>query len=205
MILLRGRVGGVKMRTWNKMFIIELGPGILYPKQEERWPKYGEPLSRLFAPYFHGDKLFQWFKDDSENFLAGINVACFEFSSKWEESQNEQKEFELFAYLSVPLNDFFIKLGSRANITGLYDIEETAKNLSIEIAEAKLTGAESAFAGQVPVEFDEPDFTRQIKMFNHNERYYIVYSGEITGHKRFKEISKEQAMEIAEADTNQVW
>lgn len=193
------------MRAWNKMFIIEIGLGIPYPKQEERWRKYGEPLSRLFDPYFLGEKLFQWFKDDSENFLAGVNVACFESSSKWKESQNEQKDIELFASLSAPVNNFFVKLGSWAAITGLFDIEETSMNLAVETAEAKLSGAVSVPSGQLPAEFDEPDLKRQGHLIKHNERYYVVYIGKHTGYKRFREISKEQAMEIAQADANQFW
>lgn len=177
----------MKMKAWNKMFIIEIGPGIPYPKQEERWQKYGEPLSQLFAPYFFGDKLFQWFKDDSENFLAGINVACFKSSSKWKDAQNEQKEFELFVYLSAPVNDFFTKLGSLASITGLCDVTE------------------SMFPGQLPAEFDEPDLERQGHLIKHNERHYFIYIGKHTGYKRFREISEEEAMEIAEADANPVW
>ena len=192
-------------KRWNKMFIIEIGLRIPYPKEEARWQRYGEPLSQLFAPYFLGEKLFHWFKDDSENFLAGVNVACFESSSKWKECQNEQKDIELFTYLSAPVNDFFIKLGSCAAITGLLDIEGTSMNLAVEIAEAKLAGAANVFSGQLPVEFDEPDLKRPINMIKHNERYYIVHTGKQTGHKRFRELSKEQAMEIAKTDANQFW
>ncbi|GAI06551.1 unnamed protein product [marine sediment metagenome] len=94
------------------MFIVEIGPGIPYPEEEVRWRRYGEPLSRLFDPYFLGDKHFQWFGDDSGNFLAGVNIACFGSSSKWKESHNEQRDIELFASLFAPVNDFFVKLGS---------------------------------------------------------------------------------------------
>ena len=187
------------------MFIIEIGPGIPYPEEKERWPRYGEPLSRLFVPYFLGDKLFQWFRDDSGNFLAGVNVACFESSSKWKESQNDQKDIELFCSLFAPVNDFFTKFGSWAAITGLFDIEGSSRNLVVETAEAKLSGAVGVFFGQLPVEFDEPDLKRQAHMIKHNERYFIVYIGKQTGCKRFREESKEQAMEIAKADANQFW
>ncbi len=189
-----------QMRVWNKMFIIEIGSGIPYPKEEERWRRYGEPLSRLFDPYFLGDKHVQWFKDDSGNFLAGVNVACFESSSKWKESQNEHKDIELFLSLFASINDFFVKLGSWAAITGLFDIEGSSLNLVVEAEKAELSGSRSIFSGQLPVEFDEPDVKRQMNMIRHNERYYIVYTGKQTGCKRFRELSKEQANEIIKAN-----
>jgi len=192
-------------KRWNKMFVVEIGPGIPYPKEEERWRKYGEPLSRLFAPYFLGHVHFQWFKDDSGNFLAGVNVACFESSSKWKESRNEQKDIELFASLSAPVNDFFVNHGSWAAITGLFDIKESALNFAADSVKAKLSGDISMFFGQLPVELDEPDLKRQMHMIKHDERYYIVYTGKQTGCKRFRELSEEQAMEIAKADANQFW
>jgi hypothetical protein len=197
-------------KRWNKMFIVEIGPDIPYPKEEERWRKYGEPLSRLFAPYFLGDKHFQWFRDDSGNFLAGVNVACFESSSKWKESQNEQKDIELFASLFAPVNDFFVKLGSWAAITGLFDIEVSSRELTVVALRTKPPDTMRRLRGQLPVEFDEPDLRGTAKslkmhMIEHNERYFIVYIGKQTGCKRFRELSKEQAMEIAKADANQFW
>ena len=192
-------------KRWNKMLIVEIGPGIPYPKEEERWRKYGEPLSRLFDPYFLGHKHFQWFRDDSGNFLAGVNIACFESKSKWKEPQNEQKDMELFASLFAPVNDFFVKLGSWAAITGLFDIEGASIDLLVEAEKTELSGDRSIFSGQLPVEFDELDVKRQMNMIRHNERYYIVYTGKQTGCKRFRELSKEQAMEIAKADANQFW
>ena len=192
-------------RRWNKMFIIEIGPGIPYPQKKERWRRYGEPLSRLFDPYFLGDKHVQWFRDDSGSFLAGVNVACFESSSKWKESQNEQKDIELFTSLFTPVHDLFIRLGSWAAITGLLDIEGTSMDLLVEAEKAELSGGRSIFSGQLPVEFDEPDVKRQMNMIRHNEKYYIVYTGKQTGCKRYRELSKEQAVEIAKADANQFW
>ena len=192
-------------KRWNKMFIVEIGPGIPYPEEEERWPRYGEPLSRFFAKYFLGHIHFQWFKDDSRNFLTGVNIACFESSSKWKESQNEQKDIELFASLLTPINDFFTEFRTCATITGIFDIKDTALNFAAEAVKAKLSDAISVFYGQLPVEFDEPDFKRQGHMIKHNERYFIVYIGKQTGCKRFREVSKEQAVEIAKADANQFW
>jgi len=187
-------------KRWNKMFIVEIGLGIPYPEEEQRWRRYGEPLSRLFTPYFLGEKLFQWFKDDSGNFLAGVNVACYESSSKWKESQNEQKDIELFASLFAPVNDFFVEFGSWAAITGLFDIEETSPNLTVETVKAKFSGASSVFSSQLPVESDEPDLNKQIDMIHHDERYYVIYIGKQTGCKRFREITKEQAIKIAGAN-----
>lgn len=178
------------------MFIVEIGPGIPYPEEEERWRRYGEPLSRLFAPYFLGEKSFQWFKDGSGNFLAGVNVACFESHSKWEESQNELMDLELFVKLFAPVNDFFVKLGSWAVITGLLNIDESSRNFVVETVKAKLSGALSVFSWQLPVEFDEPDLKRTSYIIEHDERHFVVYIGNKTGCKRFREISKKQAMEI---------
>jgi len=194
-----------QVRVWNKMFIVELGPGIPYPKQAERWPRYGEPLSRLFDPYFR-HVVFQWFKDDSGNFLAGVNAACFESTSKWKESQDGQRDFELFASLFAPINDFFAKLGSWADITGLLNIDESFRNFVVETAEAKLSGTIlSAFSGQLPVESDEPACKKGGHLIKHNERYYVAYIGKHTGFKRFRVLSKEQAMEITQADANHPW
>ena len=184
-------------KTWNKMFIIEVGPGIPYPDEKQRWQKYGEPLSGLFNSYFLGDKLFQWFKDGSEGFLAGFNIACFKSRFKWKEPQNKQKDIELFASLFAPLNDFFVGFGSWATITGITNIEETLTSLTVEAVKAKFHGASSTFSSQLPVEFDEPDLNKQMDMINHNERYYIIYIGKQTGCKRFREITKEQATKIA--------
>ena len=192
-------------KRWNKIFIVEIGTSIPYPEEKQRWRKYGEPLSQLFTPYFLGETIFQWFKDDSGNFLEGVNVACFKSSSKWKESQNEQKDIELFACLFAPINDFFVKLGSRAAITGLFDIEESFFNSAVEAVKAKFSNTSSVFYGQLPVEFDEPDLKRQTHMIKHNERYFIVYIGKQTGCKRFREVSKEQAKEIEKADANQFW
>jgi hypothetical protein len=185
-----------QMRARNKMFIIEIGPGIPYPKQEERWRRYGEPLSRFFNHFFLGNINFQWFKDGSENFLAGVNVACFESRSKWEESQDALMDFELFAYLFTPINDFFVKLGSWATITGLCNIEDTPMNLAVEAVASRLSGTASVITRQLPVEFDEPDYKRGGHFININERHFMVYIGKQTGYKRFREVSKEQAAEI---------
>jgi hypothetical protein len=192
-------------KRWNKIFIVEIGAGIPYPEEKQRWRKYGEPLSQLFTPYFFGEKIFQWFKDDSGNFLEGVNVACFESSSKWKEPQNEQKDIELFACLFAPINDFFVKLGSWAAITGLSNIEKPFFNSAVEAVNAKFSSTFSVFYGQLPVEFDEPDLRRQAHMIKHNERYFIVYIGKQTGCKRFREVAKEQAKEIEKSDANQFW
>ena len=112
---------------------------------------------------------------------------------------------ELFASLFAPVNDFFVKLGSWAAITGLFDIEGTSIDLLVEAEKTELSGDRSIFSGQLPVEFDELDVKRQMNMIRHNERFYIVYTGKQTGCKRFRELSKEQAMEIVKADANQFW
>jgi len=184
----------------NKMFIIEIGSGIPYPKEEQRWQIFGEPLSRIFAPYFLGDKHFQWFRDDSDNLLAGINVVCFESSSKWKDSQNEQKDIELFSSLILPINDFFVKCGSWAAITGLFDVEESSLDLAVEAAKSKISGAVSVLSGQLPVEFDEPDLDKHMDIINHDGRYYVMYIGKQTGFKRFRELTKEQAIKIVGAN-----
>ena len=184
-------------RKWNKMFTIEIEPSISYPDDKDRWERYGEPLSRLFDPFFLGEKIFQWFKDDSEKFLTGVNVACFKSSHSWKGSLNGQKDIELFASLYTPVNEFFVRLGSCASITGIFNIIGSPVNMVVKAEASRLSGDRNIFSNQLPVELDEPDLEKQMDMINHDNRYYVVYIGRQTGCKRFKEITKDQAISIA--------
>lgn len=189
------------------MFIIEVNPHIPYPKQDERWPKYGEPISHLFAPYFKGEKVFQWFKDESGSLLAGFNVACFESSIGWKESDDEQKDIELFASLYKPVDDFFVLLGAGASITGLLNVGLSLEDFTVKVVDAKTSpsvGRGESF-GQLPVDCDFPDMKKSMTMFEASGRSYVVYTGSQSGCKRFRGLSKGQAMELANADPNQKW
>jgi hypothetical protein len=193
-------------RVWNKMFIIEVNPHIPYPKQGERWPRYGEPISQLFAPYFKREKVFQWFKDESGSLLAGFNVACFESSIRWRESDDEQKDIELFASLYKPVNDFFVLRSAGASITGLLNLDLSLEDFTVKVVQGKTSHSVGrAFFGQLPVDCDFPDMKKSMAMFEVSGRYFGVYTGSQSGCKRFRGLSKEQAMEMANADPNQKW
>ncbi|MDM8000371.1 MAG: hypothetical protein QUS33_10305 [Dehalococcoidia bacterium] len=193
-------------REWNMMFVVEVSPHVPYPKQDERWPKYGEPISRLFEPYFKGEKVFQWFKGESENLLAGFNVACFKSTTGWKESDDEEVDIQLFASLYRPVNDFFVRLGAGASITGLLRIDLSFEDFTIKVVQGRTSHSVGrAFFGQLPVESDFPDMEKSMTMFELSGKHFIVYTGSQSGYKRFRGLSKEQAIELANADPSQKW
>jgi hypothetical protein len=123
-------------RYWRKIFFVEIGAGLPYPSQEERWVKYGEPLEKIFSPFFDSPTLFTWFKDkESQSLLDGVTVTCLESKFKWEESQNDLVELGLLAILSNKVNELFTKLGaSWAATTGVFSHPDPTNEIFVALS-----------------------------------------------------------------------
>jgi hypothetical protein len=186
--------------AWNKTFVIELGIGFVYPKQEERWVKYGEPLTKIFAPYFSGEKLFQWFKDESGECLAGLTVACFDSTSKWKTNQNYEKTLVLYFGLNSSINEFFIQFGTPAKLTGINEIRISAKEYTEGSVKAKMGNPGQHVTGFLPLVCDEPDESKPMNLIKKDEHYIVTYNGKTSNMARFRKLTKEQYLEISKSD-----
>lgn len=120
-----------EFRHWKQTFSVEIGDGIPYPSQEERWAKYGEPLYQIFD-LVSDTPSFAWYKDAlSASKLVGVTVACLESKFIWEESQNDLVELGLLMILSNKINDLFTRLGaSWAAATGVFTHPYSSKEIT---------------------------------------------------------------------------
>ncbi len=127
-------------RYWRKIFFVEIGAGLPYPSQEERWVKYGEPLDKIFSLFFDSPILFGWLKDkESESLLDGITVTCLESKFTWEESQNDLVDLGLLVILSNKVNELFTKLGaSWAAVTGVFSHPDPTNEIFVALSQTNV-------------------------------------------------------------------
>jgi hypothetical protein len=177
-------------RYWRKIFFVEIGAGIPYPSQEERWAKYGEPLAKIFSLFF-GDSLpglFAWFYDkESESLLDGVTVTCLDSKFKWEESQNDLVELGLLAILSNKVNELFTKLGaSWAAVTGVFSHPDPTNEIFVALSHTN-----------VPVKLDPiiTDYPIYLILQPKPRKYFASYIGR-TFCRRLYEFSGEQVLEM---------
>jgi len=175
-------------RYWRKIFFVEIGAGLPYPSQEERWVKYGEPLGKIFDLFFDSPTLFTWFKDkESQSLLDGITVTCLESKFKWEESQNDLVELGLLAILSNKVNELFTKLGaSWAATTGVFSHPDPTNEVFVALSQTN-----------VPVKLDPiiTDYPIYLILQPKPRKYFASYIGR-TFCRRLFEFSDEQILEI---------
>ncbi len=139
-------------KYWRKIFWIEIGSGIPYPQQKDRWPKYGEPLSNIFSLFF--DSLsFVWFKNkESQPSLVGVNVVCLDSKFRWTEAQNDLIDIGLLAILSDKVNNLFTELGtSWAAVTGVFSHPDPASKVFVLISGINVPVADDGVAIDLPI------------------------------------------------------
>jgi hypothetical protein len=98
----------------NLAFSISLIPPIIYPLQETRWKKYGEPISKIFNDYFD-ETTIGWYKDNNGK-LDLIIVTCY--GAKFSYKKDEEYAFtgHLVQNLSSVIVSFFKKFETKASI-----------------------------------------------------------------------------------------
>jgi len=140
-------------KYWRKIFFVEIGAGLTYPSQEERWAKYGEPLARIFSLFFEPNNLFTWFKDKkSQSILEGVNATCLQSRFKWKESQNDLVELGLLAILSNKVNELFTRLGaSWAFVTGVFSHPDPTNEVFVTLSQTSIPVAMEPLVTDFPV------------------------------------------------------
>jgi hypothetical protein len=142
-----------EFKYWHKIFFIEIGAGLRYPSQEERWAKYGKPLERIFSLFFEPPTLFTWFKDiKSQSTLEGVNVICLESRFKWKESQNDLVDLGLLAILSDKINELFTRLGtSWAFATGVFSHPDPTNKVFATLSQTSIPITLDSLVADYPI------------------------------------------------------
>jgi len=181
-------------KHWRKIFFVEIGAGLAYPSQEERWVKYGEPLSRIFSLFFELEStivsnVFTWFKDrESQYILEGVNATCLHSRFRWKESQNDLVDLGLLAIISNKVNELFTGLGaSWALVTGVFSHPDPTNEVFVTLSQTSIPVTRDPLVTDFPVYLVIQSEPRQV---------FAFYIGGTTLCRRLYQFPEEQVPEL---------
>ncbi len=177
------------LKYWRKIFFVEIGVGLPYPSQEERWKKYGEPLGRIFSMFFEPTTLFTWFKDKkSQSILEGVNATCLQSRFRWRESQNDLVDLGLLAILTSKVNELFTGLGAPwAFVTGVFTHPDPTNEVFATLSQTS-----------IPVTLDSliSDYPLYLVLQSEPRQIFAFYIGGTTLCRRLYPFPEQQVPEL---------